>query len=184
MLIELNNKSLLNVIHIQDMGIDPIDATKVLIYLVNGETIEEQYSTESEASERVETLRNELTKTTRDIVEEGIKNLIEQVIFDNDRFIITFITHGGVETRIDFPVEATVTNGYYDKVSESLVLELVSGQTVSIPVSDLVPDIIGDKTLNDLTTEDKSSIVGAVNEINAKIGDIGTALDNINGEVI
>lgn len=39
-------------------------------------------------------------------------------------------------------------------------------------------------TLTDLTTTDQSSLVAAVNEVNASIGDIGTILDAINGEVI
>ena len=39
-------------------------------------------------------------------------------------------------------------------------------------------------TLTDLTTTEQSSLVGAINEVNASIGDIGTLLDSINGEVV
>lgn len=38
--------------------------------------------------------------------------------------------------------------------------------------------------LADLTTTDKTNLVSAINEVNGLIGDIGTALDQINGEVV
>lgn len=41
---------------------------------------------------------------------------------------------------------------------------------------------LGDITT--LTTTTKTSAVAAINEINNQIGDIGTILDNINGEVV
>lgn len=47
---------------------------------------------------------------------------------------------------------------------------------------DALETSVGDLTA--LTTTEQTSLVGAVNEVNASIGDIGTILDAINGEVI
>ena len=44
----------------------------------------------------------------------------------------------GTAQTIDLPLESTVINGSYDNQTRSLILTLVSGQTISIPIGDLI----------------------------------------------
>ena len=43
----------------------------------------------------------------------------------------------GTAQTIDLPLESTVINGSYDNQTKSLILTLVSGQTITIPISGL-----------------------------------------------
>lgn len=52
-------------------------------------------------------------------------------------------TIGEVQT-IDLPLESTVVSGSYSALTKSLVLTLVSGQTISIPLGDLVSGLLPD----------------------------------------
>ena len=44
----------------------------------------------------------------------------------------------GTAQTIDLPLESTVINGSYDNQTRSLILTLVSGQTITIPIGDLI----------------------------------------------
>lgn len=44
----------------------------------------------------------------------------------------------GEPQNIDLPLESTVISGSYDNQTRSLILTLVSGQTISIPIGDLI----------------------------------------------
>lgn len=44
----------------------------------------------------------------------------------------------GEAQSIDLPLESTVVNGSYDSQSKSLILTLVSGQTITIPLEDII----------------------------------------------
>ena len=69
-------------------------------------------------------------------------------------YIMTFTLkdNGGntISTQtIDLPLETMVVDGSYDSETESLVLELKNGSTISIPISDLISGLI---TNSDLAT--------------------------------
>lgn len=48
---------------------------------------------------------------------------------------------------IDLPLEATVVGGSYDNTTQSLILTLQSGQTITIPVGDLVSGLVSTDNL-------------------------------------
>lgn len=62
---------------------------------------------------------------------------------------------GNAQT-IDLPLESTVVSGSYDNQTKSLILTLVSGDTVTIPIGDLITGLISD---TDYATTSKAGIV-------------------------
>ena len=44
----------------------------------------------------------------------------------------------GTAKTVDIPLEATVVGGSYDAQTKSLILTLVSGQTITIPIGDII----------------------------------------------
>ena len=62
----------------------------------------------------------------------------------------------GTAQTIDLPLESTVINGSYDSQTQSLILTLVSGQTITIPISGLITGLIAD---TDYATTSKAGIV-------------------------
>ena len=62
----------------------------------------------------------------------------------------------GQAQTIDLPLESTVVSGSYDNQSKSLILTLVSGDTVTIPIGDLITGLVSD---TDYATTSKAGIV-------------------------
>lgn len=89
---------------------------------------------------------------------------------------------------IDLPLETMVVSGSYDSATKEVVLTLQSGSTIRFSVSDLVDGLVNESDLevtlanyvsretfdnvigdlDDLSTEDKTTIVNAINEAFAK----------------
>ena len=86
---------------------------------------------------------------------------------------------------VDLPIESVVVNGRYDSTNKQLILVLQNGTEISIPVSDLVSGL--EDTANKVTSLSASSTdtqypsAKCVYDI---VGDISSALDSINGEVV
>ena len=83
----------------------------------------------------------------------------------------------GTEQTIDLPIESTVVNGTYDSNTKSIILTLNNGNTITIPVADLVSglqptidannklnaDYIADGQTNKVfTSSDKQSLYDAI----------------------
>lgn len=71
---------------------------------------------------------------------------------DNTTYVMTFKlkdNNGNVISTqtIDLPLETMVVDGSYDDTTESLVLELKNGQTISIPISDLISGLVSETSL-------------------------------------
>lgn len=62
----------------------------------------------------------------------------------------------GNPQTIDLPLESTVVSGSYDSLTKSLILTLVSGDTVTIPIGDLITGLVSD---TDYATTSKAGIV-------------------------
>ena len=62
----------------------------------------------------------------------------------------------GTAQTIDLPLESTVVSGSYDNQTKSLILTLVSGDTVTIPIGDLITGLVSD---TDYATTAKAGIV-------------------------
>lgn len=54
----------------------------------------------------------------------------------------------GTAQTIDLPLESTVVSGSYDSNSKSLILTLVSGQTITIPISSLIEGLLKGTNVN------------------------------------
>ena len=71
------------------------------------------------------------------------------VSIDNKTYVITFelMSESGVSLgtkTIDLPMESTVISGAYDKETKVLTLTLRSGETMDIPLSDLIAGLMSD----------------------------------------
>ena len=75
------------------------------------------------------------------------------VSINNTTYVITFQLKNGnnviSEQSIDLPLESVVVGGSYDDDTETIILTLKNGQTIEIPVSDLVSGLVSQ---NDLQT--------------------------------
>lgn len=92
-------------------------------------------------------------------------------------------------TTVDLPIESVVVNGRYDSTNKLLILVLQNGTEISIPVSDLVSGL--EDTANKVTSLSASSTdtqypsaKSVYDFVTGITGDISSALDSINGEVI
>lgn len=57
----------------------------------------------------------------------------------------------GTEQTIDLPLESVVVNGSYDSQTESIILTLDNGNTITIPVSGLISGLRQVIDINDMT---------------------------------
>ena len=95
----------------------------------------------------------------------------------------------GTAKTVDIPLEATVVGGSYDTQTKSLILTLVSGQTITIPIGDIISglqaeitaqnpldaDLVDDSTSTNkfVTASDKTTWNGKQDALV-----VGTNLDN------
>ncbi len=68
-------------------------------------------------------------------------NMLKDVSYNNVNGILTFTKYDDTTKQIDLPLELIVTSGYYDKVTNELVLVLANGSEIRIPVDDLLTDL-------------------------------------------
>jgi len=104
----------------------------------------------------------------------------------------------GTAKTIDIPLEATVVGGSYSPLAKTLVLTLVSGQTISIPIGDIISglqseitaqnplsaDLVDDTnaTHKFVTAAEKAQIAtnaSDISDIQDTIGDINTVLEEV-----
>lgn len=108
----------------------------------------------------------------------------------------------GTTQTVDLPIESLVENGYYDDNTKSVILELENGQTITIPLGDLVDnlqteitelnklsaDLVDDtNTINKFVTETQRTQIGT-NQTNIAtntqdIADIKIDITNINNSI-
>ena len=81
----------------------------------------------------------------------------------------------------NLPLESLIVDGSYDSVNEQIVLELQSGQTITIPVSDLVNGLVSqdllDQTLLNYAT--KQELLSQNNNLQSELNNVKYELDNL-----
>lgn len=82
-------------------------------------------------------------QTAKDYTDNQNANDIKNVEYNSTTGVLTFTKHDNTTITVDLPVEEIVTRGYYDSLSQDLVLVLASGQEIRIPASGLIDDYIG-----------------------------------------
>lgn len=88
----------------------------------------------------------------------------------------------GTAKTVDIPLEATVVGGSYDAQTKSLILTLVSGQTVTIPIGDIISGLQAQLVVG--VNLDDTPIQGSTNPITsggvyAVVGNINTVLEEV-----
>jgi len=104
----------------------------------------------------------------------------------------------GTPKSVDIPLESTVVNGSYNNATKTLTLTLVSGQSINIPIGDIISglqaeitaqnplnaDLVDDtnSTHKFVTAAEKAQIAtnaSDISDIQDTIGDINTVLEEV-----
>lgn len=105
-----------------------------------------------------------LLKADLSYVNGFVKTL--EVAMDSSTYVLTFTCKNGtgatISTQsIDLPLESVVVSGEYDSATQSIILTLQNGNTITIPVSDLVDGLVD-------TTTFETAIQGIEDELDLK----------------
>lgn len=112
-------------------------------------------SSEKAAEESATEVREALGKYyTKIEIDAGVAKTFEASI-NNTTYEITFVlksADGTVLSQnvIDLPLESVVVSGSYDQATKSIILTLQNGQTVSIPIGDLVDGLASQEALDNV----------------------------------
>lgn len=82
-------------------------------------------------------------QTAKDYTDNQIARDFKNISYDNTTATFVFTRHDNTTFIVDLPIEQTVKNGYYDNLTEELVLVLVSNQEIRIPATGLIDDYSG-----------------------------------------
>lgn len=99
----------------------------------------------------------------KDYTDNQNANDIKNVVYNSTTGVLTFTKHDNTTITVDLPVEEIVTRGYYDSLTQDLVLVLASGQEIKIPASGLIDDYTG------TTSATIQVVVSADNKITCNI---------------
>lgn len=110
-------------------------------------TAEDILEMSSDVKDKVETdisptLASNL-QNAKDYTDNQNANDIKNVSYNSTTGVLTFTKHDNTTITVDLPVEDIVSNGYYDSLTQDLVLVLASGQEIRIPASGLIDDYTG-----------------------------------------
>ena len=67
--------------------------------------------------------------------------MFKDVVYNNVNGVLTFTRYDDTTKEIDLPLELLVESGYYDEVTNELVLVLANGSEIRIPVGNLLTDL-------------------------------------------
>jgi len=98
----------------------------------------------------------------------------------------------GTPKSVDIPLESTVVNGSYDNTTKTLTLTLVSGQSINIPIGDIInglqAEITAQNPLNadlvdDSNTTHKFVTAAEKAQIATNTSDIADLADEVDGKL-
>ena len=130
-------------------------------------TAEEILDISEDITEQVETdiaptLASNL-QNAKDYTDNQNANDIKNVSYNSTTGVLTFTKHDNTTITVDLPVEEIVKSGYYDSLTQDLVLVLSNSQEIRIPASGLIDDYTG------TTSATIQVVVSANNEITCNI---------------
>ena len=67
--------------------------------------------------------------------------------------MLIFTKNDGSEIKVDLPLELLIESGRYDEANSQIVLVLANGNSINIPVSDLLDDFYGKSTVDEMLEE-------------------------------
>lgn len=87
---------------------------------------------------------------------------VENIAFDDDTFKFTITYRDGTTQVIDLPLEQMIVDVTYDDVTKDLTFELNNGNTLVVPLDDIVSGLISTSDIVDnLTTDDATKVLSA-----------------------
>ena len=90
-----------------------------------------------------------------------------EMLLDEETYLLTIILkdkNGGVlsSTTADFPIESIIDSGRYDNTTKTIIFELKNGETIEIPIGDLIgglqAEITTDNKLNSDLVDDSNAV--------------------------
>ena len=92
-----------------------------------------------------------------------------EMLLDEETYLLTIILKdkdGGVlsSTTADFPIESIIESGRYDNVTKTIIFELKNGETIKIPIGDLIGGLQTEITINNKLSSDLVDDSNAVNK--------------------
>ena len=156
---------------------------------VNAENISKNTSSIEDIKELIPETAETAVETAKAYTDNNAASSLEFVV-DNSTFVLTATLKNangeilGTPQTVDLPLESVVVGGRYENETKSVVLTLQNGNTVNIPVADLVEGLA---TTSDLENYVKKSDIDSTlsdtseNPVQNKV--IKSALDNNVDEV-
>lgn len=105
-------------------------------------------------TEELEQKLSDVPVPTDIVITEDLNDLFKNVSYNASNGVLSFTTNSDKIITVDLPLELIVKSGSYDSSSKNLVLVLANGETIEIPVSELVNEYYADGTTLELKTVD------------------------------
>lgn len=87
---------------------------------------------------------------------------VENIAFDDDTFKFTITYRDGTTQVIDLPLEQMIVDVTYDDVTKDLTFELNNGNTLVVPLDDIIDGLVKTSDIVDnLTTDDATKVLSA-----------------------
>lgn len=92
-----------------------------------------------------------------------------EMLLDEETYLLTIILkdkNGGVlsSTTADFPIESIIDSGRYDNTTKTIIFELKNGETIEIPIGDLIDGLQAEITVDNKLNSDLVDDSNAVNK--------------------
>lgn len=134
---------------------------------------------------KLEELQNYDDRNIRELLEKALYN----VTIDVKTGILTFHTIDESSFTVDLPLELIVSDGYLDNDTNTIVLVLANGNTIDIPVENLVRDFYGkaevDQKIADLAEEvaiDFEAVAEDFNKVDEELAKAQAQIDALKAE--
>lgn len=153
-----------------------------------GNNIPATYARKDEVSELQEQVNgiDEVTKEHDqeiDTITEEIEKAAKTLELNSTTYVLTLKDgKGNTLSTVDLPLESTVVGGSYDDTNKILSLTLVSGETVDIPVSDLVAGLASESYVDEKTNKNETEIASVKNTVTTHTTQI-SILESSNSEL-
>lgn len=87
---------------------------------------------------------------------------VENIAFDDDTFKFTITYRDGTTQVIDLPLEQMIVDVTYDNTTKDLTFELNNGNTLVVPLDDIIDGLVKTSDIVDnLTTDDATKVLSA-----------------------
>ena len=135
--------------------------------------------------QKLEELQNYDDRDIRELLEKALYN----VTIDVKTGILTFHTIDESTFTVDLPLELIVSDGYLNKDTNTIVLVLANGNTIDIPVENLIKDFYSksevDQKIADLAeevAEDFEAVAEDFNKVDEELAKAQAQIDALKAE--